>query len=228
MRAQDPLRSQETLALIRKLVDEGARRLCVILRHSARHFPTDPALEPFMGLTEAGKDYAMDLGAALPLEPGPVFFSSPFGRCIETACIMDKGYIKAHGRFNGHNTLSRELSPFYVKDIEKAVVMASKTGSRTFLRQWFDRQIPPDVIEDPEAAAETIAGFMTGLLGSLEEGRIALCVSHDWNIYPLKEFKLGLPHEEAGSVGFLEAVAVFEHRGRPHITHHQKGPVPLV
>jgi broad specificity phosphatase PhoE len=227
MRPNDPLRSRETLATIQRLADDGIDRFCVILRHSERHYHPNPAMEPFMGLTDAGKEFAMDLGRALPADPCPSFFSSPFGRCIETACIMDKGYIRAHGRFNGHNTLTRELSPFYIRDTEKAVSLAREFGNAGFLRLWFDGKLPAGVMTDPKEAADTIAGFLLDRLRSLDGPRMTVCVSHDWNIYPLKEFKLGLRHEDAGSVGFLESVVVFEDNGRPCIAGYQKGPEPL-
>ncbi|MFH1156554.1 MAG: histidine phosphatase family protein [Pseudomonadota bacterium] len=227
MRPKDPLRSKETLTTIQNLVDDGINRMCVIMRHSDRHFHPEAAMEPFMGLTEAGKDYAMDLGAGLPEAPRPIFFSSPFGRCIETACIMDKGYIRAHGRFNGHNTLATELSPFYIRDMNQAFVLLSETGSPVFLRRWFNGQIPTSAMADPRETADIIAGFMVRQLENLSDSQIALCVSHDWNIYPLKEFKLGLKHENTGSVGFLESLVVFEHNGKPFLTGFQTEPQPL-
>ena len=227
MRPRDPLRSDETLTTILNLLDRGVDRFCVIMRHSDRHYPSDPAMEPFMGLTETGKDLALGLGERLPLKPYPAFFSSPFGRCIETACIMDKGYIKAHGRFNGHNTLATELSPFYIKDFQKALDLVNEIGTDAFLRQWFDGGIPGSVMTDPRESADIIARFMAGCLKSLGDSRIALCVSHDWNLYPLKEFKLGLPLETTERVGYLESVALFEQDGRTYLTNFQQDPVPL-
>lgn len=227
MRPPEKIRDKETLDTIAKLLDNGAEKISVIMRHSDRFFHKDSAMEPFMGLTEKGKDAAMELGTRLPATPRPRLFSSPFGRCIETAYLIDKGYIKANGIFNGHNAQAVELSPFYIKDMHKAVDMVIEAGNPVFLRQWFDREVSEDVMLDPEDAANTITEFMANQIKEIEPGEIAVNVSHDWNLFPLKEFKLGLPHEKFGTVGYLEGVAVFEKQGKNYITGYQQSPVPL-
>ncbi len=221
------MRDKETLNTIVKLINEGIDKFAVIMRHSDRYFSTKASMEPFMGLTEKGKDYALSLGEALPLKPWPKFFSSYFGRCIETACIIDKGYSKRYGRFNGHNVLNADLSPFYIKNIENALKMVNETGSPEFLRRWFNREISEKTMENPEKTADTIADFLKIRLKELKRGEIAICVSHDWNLFPLKEYKLGLKHEDFGAVGFLESIIVFEDKGNYYITNYQKEPVIL-
>ena len=223
-----PMRSRETLDTINDLIDQGIDKMAVIMRHSDRHFHENAAMEPFMGLTENGKDAAMELGSRLPVIPHPHFYSSHFGRCIETAFLMDKGYAKEHCRFNSHNQLALPLSPFYIKDIEKAIARVEKTGSTEFLRSWFNREIPEDIMEDPEDAAKTITNFLKHIIKEMNAPGISLCVSHDWNLFPIKEYKMGLRHEDHGSVGFLESVVVFEDRGELMITNHQIKPRPLI
>jgi hypothetical protein len=56
---------------------------------------------------------------------------------------------------------------------------------------------------------------------------MAVSITHDWNLYPLKEFKLGLRHEECGDVGYLEGIVCFEKNGCFYMTHHQAKPVQL-
>lgn len=227
MRPEEKIRDQETLDTITKIVDEGAEKISVIMRHSDRFFPQESSMEPFMGLTEKGKDFAMKLGMQLPENPRPRLFSSHFGRCIETAYLIDKGYIKTHSIFNGHNSQAVELSPFYITDIHKAIGLVQELGNIDFLRKWFDQKISEDIMLNPEKAADTIADFMIRQMQLLEKGEIALCVSHDWNIFPLKEYKLRLPHEEYGTVGYLESVIIFEKEGKNYITNYQQEPRTL-
>lgn len=227
MRPEEKIRDQETLETITRIVDEGAEKISVIMRHSDRFFPKESSMEPFMGLTERGKEFAMKLGTKLPENPRPRLFSSHFGRCIETAYLIDKGYIKTHCIFNGHNSQAVELSPFYITDIHKAIGLVQELGNVNFLRRWFNREIPEDIMLNPETAADTIADFMVRQMKGLDRGEIALCVSHDWNIFPLKEYKLGLPHEEYGTVGYLESVIIFEKGGENYIANYQKEPCPL-
>ncbi|MEA1967293.1 MAG: histidine phosphatase family protein [Thermodesulfobacteriota bacterium] len=227
MSSNEKIYNKETLNTITELIDDGIKKISVIMRHSARFFPEEPAMEPFMGLTERGKDFSLKLGEELPLTPYPQFFSSHFGRCIETSAIIDKGYSKTHNRFNDHNQLCRELSPFYIKDIKQAVTMVQKIKAKIFIRKWFNREISSDIMLDPEEAADIIAKFMVTRLNALNDGEIAICLSHDWNLFPLKEYKLGLKHEECGVVGFLESVIIFEKNGKHYITNYQKEPQEL-
>ena len=221
------MRHKETLSTMMKLVNDGIDKFAVIMRHSDRYFSKDALMEPFMGLTEKGKDYALALGEDLLLTPRPKFFSSYFGRCIETACIIDKGYSKRYGRFNGHNALKSDLAPFYIKNIEDALEMVNETGSLKFLRRWFNNEISEEIMENPEKTAETLSDFLKNRLEKLNGKEIAICVSHDWNLFPLKEYKLGLKHEDVGAVGFLESIIVFKDKGDYYITNYQKEPVIL-
>ncbi|MBF0259268.1 MAG: histidine phosphatase family protein [Desulfamplus sp.] len=227
MRPEEKIRNQETIDTITKILNDGAEKISVIMRHSDRFFHKDTSMEAFMGLTEKGKDFAMKLGTQLPENPKPRFFSSHFGRCIETAYLIDKGYIKAHGIFNGHNAQALELSPFYITDIHKAIDLVRDLGNINFLRTWFDNKISEDIMLNPKTAAETIADFMIKQMQALGKGEIALCVSHDWNLFPLKEYKLGLPHEDYGTVGYLESVIIFEKEGKNYIVNYQKDPCSL-
>ena len=227
MSKQETTRSKETLLMINDLVDQGVEKISIVMRHSARHFGTDPQMEPFLGLTEAGKAYAVAFGQALGQKPGPVFFSSHFGRCIETAYLVDKGYNQRHCRFQGHNTLETSLAPFYIRDMQTAFNAFKDLGNDTFLRTWFNKGLARDMMQDSEAAADVVADFMRAKLDGLEPGQIAICVSHDWNIYPLKEHKLDLPFETHGKVEFLESVVVFEQGGKHFIMNHQQQPRQL-
>lgn len=222
MRPEEKIRNQETIDNIRRILDDGAEKVSVIMRHSDRFFPTEISMEPFMGLTEKGKEFAVKLGTQLPANPRPRLFSSHFGRCIETAYLIDKGYIKAHGIFNGHNAQAVELSPFYITDIHKAITLVQELGSVKFLRKWFNHEISEDIMQNPEMAADTITDFMIKKMQHINKGEIVICVSHDWNLFPLKEYKLGLPHEEYGTVGYLESVIIFEKDGKNHIVNYQK------
>ncbi len=218
---QKSLKDKETLDGITRLSGSGIEKICVILRHSARHYSDNALMEPFMGLTDTGKTHAFNLGMNLPVKPYPLLFSSPIGRCIETACLVDKGYSKSHGRFNPHNSLVHDLSPFYIKDMGRVVTLFSKTDTRAFIRSWFNKMISQDIMEDPETTAKTIVNHLKTKLSSLEEGTMALCVSHDWNLFAIKEYALGLRHEDYGGIGYLESILLFEQNGKQYITNHQ-------
>ena len=227
MRPKDKMRHKETLDLITRLKSSGIDRMALILRHSHRHFGQDSAKEPFLGLTKAGKAHAFELGTWLPASLRPCFFSSVFGRCIETAYLMDKGYAHAHGTALDHNVLAFPLAPFYVKDMPKSLELLSRLKTPAFLRAWFNNEIDESIMENPHQTTRIITDFLKERLTRLNTGEIAICISHDWSLFPLKEFKLNQPHETWGTIGFMEAVAVYEKNDRSFMAGCQGEPVQL-
>ncbi len=228
MTPEQPLRSRETLDVLQSLLERGIHRISILIRHSERHFSDDPVMEPFMELTDPGRQYAFDLGRSMKPDLLPRLSSSFMGRCIETAYLLDKGFSMAHGRFPANNRVDRLLSPFYVRDIDRTVRHILELGNDLFIRNWFDGRIDETMIENPQKTADQICAFMIDRIRNLDAHEIAVCVSHDWNIYPVKEFKLGLKHETWGRVGYLESVFFFEDRGRFFVTGFQAESAALL
>ncbi|WP_457553226.1 histidine phosphatase family protein [Desulfobacula sp.] len=221
------LRTKQTIDTINQLLDSGIKKISVLIRHSDRFFSEDARLEPFMGLTDGGKKFAVEFGTNLRPIPLPRLYSSFLGRCIETAFLIDKGFTKKNNQAIDHNCLDVMLSPFYIKDMEKAVHAVEKQGSLKFLRDWFDNKIDDSIMEDPQKTADLLCEFMKDKIKNLKTNQMAICVSHDWNIYPLKEFKLGLKLEAAGEVGYLDGLVFFEKGNQYYITNYQTDPVLL-
>jgi len=222
------LRSRQTIELVRNLLGQGVDRISLVLRHSDRQYSDNPRLEPFMGLNDSGKAYAFDLGKSFPLDLTPVLFSSHFGRCVETAYLIDKGFTSVSGKLLPHNTLDTALTPFYVKDIVTATKMLIETSSNQFVRDWFDKTIDESIMLDPEVTANRITDFMVSRLKALSPGQAAVCVTHDWNIFPIKQFKLKLSHEDALDAGYLDAVAFFEKDSRVFAVSRQFDPIEII
>ncbi len=227
MKLKHEVRARQTVETITGLLDDGIQKISVIIRHSDRFFPKEARMEPFMGLTDAGKSFALELGKSLPANPVPKLFSSTLGRCIETAYLIDKGYTQQHRTPVPHNITSDHLAPFYIKDIEKAIHLVEAQGSERFIRSWFDNKIDDGVMENPEKTSAILSEYMTDRLKLLNGNEIAVCVSHDWNIFPLKEFKLGLAHETKGDVGYLDGVVFYEKEGQYFVTSFQCDPQPI-
>jgi len=62
---------------------------------------------------------------------------------------------------------------------------------------------------------------------NLKENQIALCISHDWSIFPIKEFKMNLKHETSGDIGYLDGLIFFEKESKYYITNYQSDPILL-
>jgi hypothetical protein len=221
------LKTKQTIDTINRLLDAGIKKISVLIRHSDRFFSKEARREPYMGLTDAGKEYAVNFGAAIRANPLPKLTSSFIGRCVETAYLIDKGFTKKNHRNLDHNCMNDMLSPFYVKDVEKALPCIKEQGNDLFLRNWFDNYFDESIMENPKKTSDLLSEFMVEQIKNLKENQMAICVSHDWNIYPLKEFKLGLKHETTGDVGYLDGLVFFEKENHYYITNYQTNPVLL-
>ncbi len=220
--------TQQTLDTINQLLDEGVQKISAIIRHSDRTYSDDPVMEPFQGLTENGKGYAYDFGTQLRADHPPKLYSSLMGRCVETAYLIDKGFTKQHAIAPEHNCMDHTLFAYYIKDFVKALGIVSKIGTHPFLRAWFNKELDEGIMQDPIETTDRICQFMIEKTRQLENSKVGICVSHDWNIFPLKEFKLGLPHEDYGDIGYLDGAVFFEKDNQFFITSYQaKEPVLL-
>lgn len=227
MTRQSSEKTAATLDIFHKLIQQNISRFSILLRHSERYYAQDPDQEPFMGLTPAGRDLAYQFGRRMPSAVTPRFFSSFIGRCLETAYLIDKGFTIQTGAQLPHTESIENLSPFYVKSIPGVVDRLKNQTNNQFLRDWFDQKIDTDIIDHPVMTADRICEQMIDQAKKTPSGHIALCISHDWNIYPVKEFKLGLAHETAGDVGYLEGLFFYELEKEWYLLNHQAGPVKL-
>ncbi len=221
------VKSKETLDTVSRLLDRGIRHMSLILRHSARFYHTDYKKEPFMGLTDAGKSFAFDFGKCLPEVIAPTLYASSFSRCIETAYLIDKGYTSIHGTSLPHPQTHDLLAPFYINDLKRGVAAMQASGTQTFIRNWFDKKIDESIILNPERTADALTQLMTQHLSDLSDNEIAICITHDWNIFPILEFKFGVPFETVGDVDYLEGVIFYIENGRTMAITNRLDPIAV-
>ncbi|MCG8337825.1 MAG: histidine phosphatase family protein [Proteobacteria bacterium] len=218
---------KSTRDLIKSLADRGINRMSVMMRHSARHYNWEqPREEPFLLLTEEGKEYSYNLGKSLVPGFTIKFYSSVVGRCIETAYLIDKGYVSQGGKTD-HNMMEPYLSPSYVKKPFELIKVLQET-SPNFIRQWFDGEISAEIIDPPRGAAQDIIGMLESKLEYLPENHINMGISHDWNLYLVKEYIMGLRHEDVGRVAYLEGLIVYQEQGKTFVVNHQSEPVEIL
>lgn len=88
-------------------------RVFLLIRHGERNHitPNDPDYGAHVGLTDKGREQAFSLGRSIP-DGGMVFFSSPVGRCMETARCIGEG----HGLREVHVEPLGCLGDFFVQD----------------------------------------------------------------------------------------------------------------
>jgi hypothetical protein len=197
----------KTRQLAEAILSNGKTRGLVVLRHSVRHYDADnPINEPFMGLTEEGKHLSYQWGLSLPPGKRLNFFSSFIGRCIETAYLMDKGHVAAGG-VTSNNMIEATLSPFYVRDPLR--LFEEYISQPDFLTGWFSRGIPPEVITPPEQVATTMMTFWEKRLSDSRcSDQVDVCVTHDWNLFVLRWYLLGVFPDPREKIDYLEGLIV--------------------
>lgn len=74
-------------------------RVFLLVRHGERRHitPDDPDFGAHVGLTDKGREQAISLGKCILPEGDICFYSSPVGRCMETAQFIGKGRLMAAG-----------------------------------------------------------------------------------------------------------------------------------
>lgn len=217
----------QTLASIHQLHQQGIKKIGVIIRHSERHYDNDyPDREPFMPLTEHGKDLSFRFGEKLPPQIFIRTFSSFIGRCIETAYLIDKGYMINGGKTRS-NMVELFLSPFYAKNPVEILKAFLKSGNSQFIRAWMNGDFSSEVIADPTDSAKKMVGFAKEQLLQSVDNHIDIHITHDWNLYLIKEIFLGLKHEEVGKIEFLEGVVLYKQGDELFISNHQADPRTL-
>lgn len=228
MKRNYEIKQQKTLEKIHAIANQNpSSPMAVIMRHSVRYFSHKSEKDLFMHLTPEGKVLAYDMGRKLDQSFKLRLYSSTVSRCVETAYLLDKGYCNTHETLTPHNEIHEIFTPFYVNDPHKSFNMVIEQGDKVFIRKWFNHEINESIMEPPEKTANIITNHMISILDGLEGKELALCISHDWNIYPLKEFKLGIKHEIDGKIGYLEGIVFFRQQDKIFMQGIEGNPVFL-
>lgn len=98
---------------------QADERVFLLIRHSIRRHitPSDPDSGAHVGLTDEGRALAFAFGKLFP-SGDAVYFSSPVGRCIDTAKCIAEGRKAAGGPEPVPVVPLDSLGDFYVKDFD--------------------------------------------------------------------------------------------------------------
>ncbi|MBT3311613.1 MAG: hypothetical protein HN737_04725 [Desulfobacterales bacterium] len=210
-----------TTNTIKELLNQGINRISVIIRHSARNYDKEnPEREAFMTLTENGKNLSYKFGSSIPNGIVMNLYSSSVGRCIETAYLIDKGYVAAGGKTIS-NVIDSTLSPFYVRSAQELFKLIGKPGDTDFISRWFSGEISTELIDNPEDAAKKIVKSLAEKTKKSIDDNINVCISHDWNLFLVKEYFLKQRYKDHRKVEYLEGVIVYEKDDKLFITNHK-------
>ena len=178
-----------------------------LMRHAARGPVTDLRTSPDVLLTAEGEAAARLLGARLPLARAVRLLHSPIERCAQTARCLAAGFGQAGGRAEVVGPLESLGAP-YIVDFERLVEAAGVYDPAAFVRAWFDGTLAPGIVHEADEAARALLRVVRGELERTPPGHLTLLVSHDWNVMLLRERYLGVRHDDAGWLAYLDGVVL--------------------
>lgn len=168
---------------------KSTERMYLLVRHAERPHITaaDADYGAHVGLTAAGREHAVALGKMFPPEGDAVYYSSPVGRCMDTAkCIAEgralAGYC-APGATLPEITPLAVLGHLYVKDYPSYLDVLNERFYQNIC-SWIDSDDHPAFYPLHERAEE-VRKFM------LEKGtaRFNIFATHDaWVVPTLVHF----------------------------------------
>lgn len=184
-------------------------RVYFLVRHGERDHikPDDPNHGAFVGLTDSGRQQALGLGQtirAVVQDRDMAFYSSPVGRCMQTAEYIGRGF----GISAPHVEPQQPLAEFFVEHYE-AYMKTHVTGFYQGICGWLDGSAKDPDYKDP-------AYFPLGkrsremLEHMLSHGTASINIfcTHDAWIVPCLAHFCGLQFSPCRWMNFLTGMAV--------------------
>ena len=191
-------------------------KIYLLLRHAERNHitPGDKDFGAHVGLTDRGRRQAVALGKMIPAFGDAVYFSSPVGRCMETAkCISEGRKLAGFGNFaipgvasgaaadSVNVTLLNELGDFFVRDVP-AYEQTLREGFYEGICEWLDSG-KHDAFWPLHERAEQ----MREMMFEKAQSRFNVFVTHDAWVVPCLSHFCGLKFEPKCWMNFLTGLA---------------------
>ena len=158
-------------------------RVFLLVRHGERRHitPEDPDFGAHVGLTERGREQALSLGKCIPAEGDMSLFSSPVGRCMETALNIGVGRGIEKPQVQPLDCLAE----YFVQDYDEYTKVL-RAGFYEGICEWLKNEAAGKPRGDKEAFAPLPARSEEMLSMMLEKGgaRFNIFATHDAWVVP--------------------------------------------
>ena len=158
-------------------------RVFLLVRHGERRHitPEDPDFGAHVGLTERGREQALSLGKCIPAEGDMSFFSSPVGRCMETALNIGVGRGIEKPQVQPLDCLAE----YFVQDYDEYTKVL-RAGFYEGICEWLKNEAAGNPRREKEAFAPLAARSEEMLVMMLEKGnsRFNIFATHDAWVVP--------------------------------------------
>ena len=165
-------------------------RVFLLIRHGERRHitPDDPDFGAHVGLTDRGREQALALGRCIPAEGGMSLFSSPVGRCMETAGFIERGRTAALGIRVPKEPVVEPLdclAEYFVQNYDEYLNVL-RAGFYEGICEWLASEAAGKPCGDKEAFAPLSARSEEMLSMMLEKGnaRFNIFATHDAWVVP--------------------------------------------
>ncbi|MCZ6869150.1 MAG: histidine phosphatase family protein [Gammaproteobacteria bacterium] len=197
------------IAHLGSLRGRGITRALAVVRHAAREY-VEGRHDLENPLTDEGRSMALSFGERLPADLTVRAYSSPVERCVDTAGLILEGHRAKGGAAERHRVVEG-LGLFFILDQRKMFRLMRDVhgGGQGFIRAWCDRRIGEDVVIPAQDAARIMLSMLASKLPP-GESALTVGVSHDFNLFMLREQLLGMRLEDHGHVEYLDGIVVFE------------------
>lgn len=181
-------------------------RVFFLVRHAERDHikPTDADYGAHVGLTECGREQALALGRCIP-DADMVFFSSPVGRCVETAQCIGMG----RGLENAHVEPLDCLGDYFVQNHDEFTKVL-RAGFYEGICEWLANEIAGKPRKEIEAFYPLASRSEEMLSMMLEKGnaRFNIFATHDAWTVPCLTFFCKMRFTPQRWMNFLTGMAV--------------------
>lgn len=182
-------------------------RVFLLIRHGERRHitPEDPDFGAHVGLTERGREQALSLGKCIPAEGDMSFFSSPVGRCMETALNIGVGRGIEKPQVQPLDCLAE----YFVQDYGEYTKVLH-AGFYEGICEWLKKEAAGNPRGDKEAFAPLAARSEELLAMMLEKGdaRFNIFATHDAWVVPCLTHFCKMQFSPKRWMNFLSGLAV--------------------
>ena len=151
----------------------------LMLRHSGREEP--PRMEDVLNapLTDSGRQGAEEFGLRLPDTWKYTIYSSPVGRCVETASLIQKGLTTNHNEVQNKGIMAN-LHEIRLDRIPFVEILSVE--GENFLKKWIEEQYPTHLVEPAIDVAKRSAKEIISQMSNSDRHTLSTYVSHDFHV----------------------------------------------
>lgn len=178
-------------------------KLYLLLRHAERFhiLPTSANNGAFVSLTESGRAQAKKVGTNIPIEKEVAYYSSPVGRCVDTAKCIALGRESVGGSSAFNINEEELLAHFFVKDFSFYQSVLNETFYQNICA-WIENDNHP-TFYPLHSRAKELKAFMF----KKAQAQYNIFISHDSWVVPMLTHFCEVKFTPSCWVNFLTGIA---------------------